>query len=143
MHATEDVASFMLILMHLSQLGLIVTLLHPRNRRQSSSEEKRIFQRWFLGLCVLLLVTGVTFTTLCFCNRTEWDIFTHQTDISLLSTGKFELYFTYQWFEIELFAMPSQMLYYYFAYRYYLVHRKKKSMGANKFVRTMKGDLGT
>ena len=45
------------------------------------------------------------------------------------------------WFELELFAIPSQIIYYYYAYRHFQKHRKKKSMGANKFIYTMKGDL--
>lgn len=52
-----------------------------------------------------------------------------------------QLQLTYMWFELELFAIPSQIIYYYYAYRHFQKHRKKKSMGANKFVYTMKGDL--
>ena len=52
-----------------------------------------------------------------------------------------QLQLTYVWFELELFAIPSQIIYYYYAYRHFQKHRKKKSMGANKFIYTMRGDL--
>lgn len=51
----------------------------------------------------------------------------------------FEL--TFHWFEIELVAIPATLIYYYVAHKFFLLHRKKSSIGANIFISSMKKKL--
>ena len=53
----------------------------------------------------------------------------------------FEL--TFHWFEIELLAIPATLFYYYVAQKFFLLHRKKTSIGANIFVTSMRKKLAT
>ena len=51
----------------------------------------------------------------------------------------FEL--TFHWFEIELLAIPATLIYYMVAQKFFMIHRKKSSIGANIFINSMKSKL--
>ena len=136
-----NAATMMLVMMHLCQIVLIIIFLHPRFTLRSSGRDTILFKFLIFLTCLLLSVSGVTFIFLCVQNTSEWNIFTNKMDVTLLVEGKFEMQFTYLWFKIELFAIPSQIFYYYFAYRFFLAHRKNKGMIALKFVATVKKKL--
>ena len=51
----------------------------------------------------------------------------------------FEL--TFHWFEIELLAIPATLIYYHIAKKFFLIHRKKSSIGANIFITSMRKKL--
>ena len=113
----------MLIVMHLAQVFSMFVFLHPSNKKTSSNLTKMIIKGLLIFIGVVYLAATISFCTMCYIYADDWDMFQAKGEIVQFDKGVYLDEVTFHWFEIELCAIPSKIVYYMIAYYFFLKHR--------------------
>jgi len=105
---------------------VLVVLLHPENKKTASKRTKMITKILILVIGTIYVLSTFAFITLCYLHHDDWDMFQNKGEIVQFEEGNYLNGVTYHWFEIELVAIPSKIVYYLISYYFILKHRQNK-----------------